>query len=720
MTMLRALVWKEWREQRALLAGGAVLAMGLPVVLFFVAALSLPYYSGQGLTDVTALAFVLMLWPVFAAAAGAGTLANEATGRTAGFLLSRPASRARVWLVKVAVAVGIVLAVIAFSLLVAALLQRAVGAPDAVGASMLVFRGSIADRAGLLIGAPALFLCFAAAIFLSSRVTRPLAAAIGGLIVAIVLLGALVLLSGRVGLVIEAQPSWVAAETALAGVVLLGLSLRRFVRAEILTTSSVRSTVALLVAVGAIILVCGMAPMAYGELFIDLDHVQVRDLTVSPDGSAAVATALRYRATIGSLWRLPDEVATPAAGSEPGDAPAPPTKPVRLTRRLAFAPFFSRDGEWVYYFSTGRFAGVHGAEVALRVVRIDGSEDHAVVESIGRITRTGRAGAPMLTRAVLSQSGSKAAFATGWWGEQPLVVDLQQGAVIAVVDPVPGRFPRYSYASGTPVSWLGDDLLLYVWGRENSNAAQWHALVRYDLDSGHSQTVFPPPGRSASPATSGYSPLAFPPDGYLRGTSLVMWRYVAPQPIDGDPSRNFVELSEVDLDTGEPRTLERFPCGYPDATVSADGTTIAYRRFASCVERGVGSEPILVLRDLRTGVAADIDDWRNQPDLDLIRISPSGQHAFVRTGPGRRGAYIVSAGSVARAISLPGFTGNTGPFLRNAGWIDENRLLLSYTTGDVIPIYPPQPQAAVIIDATDGSILHEFIIPRSLATSLVR
>ena len=90
--MVRALVWKEWREQRAVVLAGLLLAVALPPFLLAGMSLMGSRVDVTGLAQALPVVYAGLLWPLFAAAAGAGTIAAEVGNGTLGFLLSRPAS----------------------------------------------------------------------------------------------------------------------------------------------------------------------------------------------------------------------------------------------------------------------------------------------------------------------------------------------------------------------------------------------------------------------------------------------------------------------------------------------------------------------------------------------------------------------------------------------------------------------------------------------------
>ena len=95
--MNRSLLWKEWREQRPLILTGLLVAALMP--FFLIAGLSAVGNRPVHLRDLSEAMlglYTLLLWPLFAAARGAGTVATEIGDGTLGFFLSRPGSLLRV------------------------------------------------------------------------------------------------------------------------------------------------------------------------------------------------------------------------------------------------------------------------------------------------------------------------------------------------------------------------------------------------------------------------------------------------------------------------------------------------------------------------------------------------------------------------------------------------------------------------------------------------
>jgi len=722
--MLRALAWKEWREQRSLVLAGTALAIVLPVLLFMVATVSLPRFSGRGLADVTALAFALMLWPMFVSAAGAGTFANESTGRTFGFLMSRPVSRGTIWGAKIVLAAIAGLSVIFASLLVTTVVYWLAGIPAAADPSLLVLGSVFGATPTLVLGAPSLYLVFAAAVFLSVRVARPFAAAIGGLAGSAVMLIMLMVLWPRVGLLTSVQSIWFVAEILVVATLLLALSLRRFARAEVNVGGGLARTVATFAGAMLATAALGFVPALYADIFADLDGAVTRNFALSPDGTVAVVTAVSYPASTGSLWRLPDQIATS------GDGAAAAT-PIRLTRRVAFSPFFSRDGQRVYYFTARTLGGARGASVDLRTVRIDGSEDRLAIAAVGEIRYLQGDGWLYPTETpVVSASGSLIAFDEGWWGDDVLIIDLDRGEAHRIADTGSGAVHRIidTGSGGRSVSaavqamaWTAErEILLYLRGRGRSGrGAERHAIATYDIDSGNLQEYLSLQGEDGDWWWARFLAPSVPLGGFVPSPLAPLQIYLRDRSGDRRINELFLHLAVLDLAAGEVETIESFPCGYPATAVSADGNVVAHQRFASCVEHDDGylepADPVLVVRNLRTGAAEEFVDWIDFPtdrELKFIAVSPRGSRVSFSVGR-RRGFNefrILEADRTMRTIEMRRFLDGVlrGPYAAPQ-WIDEDHLLVRYYTRTRIRYQTFA--VAVVLNANDGSVAHEFIIP---------
>ncbi|MBW2278855.1 MAG: ABC transporter permease, partial [Deltaproteobacteria bacterium] len=119
----RALLWKEWREQRPIVITGLVLAALMPFFLIAGASTMKRELDFNALANTMPLFLGAVVWPLLAAACGAATISSEIGDGTIGFLLSRPTSRRRVWFAKVAVAAAALLAIIVGSLGVAVVFE---------------------------------------------------------------------------------------------------------------------------------------------------------------------------------------------------------------------------------------------------------------------------------------------------------------------------------------------------------------------------------------------------------------------------------------------------------------------------------------------------------------------------------------------------------------------------------------------------------------------
>ena len=184
--MLRALVWKEWRQQRSIVGVGAGLGFILPVIVYLVGRTASNRMQPIDFAELVPFLMAVFVWPLFAAIVGATTNADEKTDASLCFLLSRPVTRARVWGVKVITAAAALGLVVMVSLAIAQLvhfsyLDRWFRFPfpsDPVATSTLPMAAMQALAIGML------FLPFAAAVFLSLFVRQAIAVAAGGVVVA--------------------------------------------------------------------------------------------------------------------------------------------------------------------------------------------------------------------------------------------------------------------------------------------------------------------------------------------------------------------------------------------------------------------------------------------------------------------------------------------------------------------------------------------------------
>ncbi|MFQ5743863.1 MAG: ABC transporter permease subunit, partial [Acidobacteriota bacterium] len=237
--MLKALAWKEWREQRPLMLTGMALCVAMP---FFLAAGMSVVETRQGfrgLAEMLSLTLALVIWPLFAAAAGATTISTEIDDGTLRFLLSRPVSRRAVWAIKVLMASVSAFAVVAFSLLVVEAFNFwAFGGVDVERFSLdRVLRHFGPSPFDLVNVASVSLLLFACAVFFSTFLAGPLTAAAAGLALSLTILTGIFVLWSRFSLVPRFEPQWLATAIALTALLILMASLVLFARAELFRAS---------------------------------------------------------------------------------------------------------------------------------------------------------------------------------------------------------------------------------------------------------------------------------------------------------------------------------------------------------------------------------------------------------------------------------------------------------------------------------------------------
>ena len=116
--MLKALAWKEWREQRPLILAGLGIAAVLPLFLIAGMMAATANRNFNNIIDIMGPALLFFVWPLIAAATGATTFGADMADDSLRFLLSRPVSKARVWSIKMAVGMAAFFAVVAGSVVI--------------------------------------------------------------------------------------------------------------------------------------------------------------------------------------------------------------------------------------------------------------------------------------------------------------------------------------------------------------------------------------------------------------------------------------------------------------------------------------------------------------------------------------------------------------------------------------------------------------------------
>jgi len=391
--MARALAWKEWREQRPVVLAGLALTVSMP--LFLAAGLLAMQrdFSIADLADGMPLLLGGLVWPLFAAACGATTISNEIGDGTLGFLLSRPVSRARVWLVKVAVGCLALLAIMAGSVAMLAVFSLLAG-----GGGIGPWVGTPAAQSALplLAGVTGTAVIFTAAVFFSTFIGRAMTAAAAGLTTALCLLAGIVIVWSRLDLVPRLEPALVLGEAALAAALLLLASYHVFSRGEMLRGNSVRRSVAvgLVLAAGGAALIG--APLIYSQVRLNPDSAVLADVTVSPRGDSIAVAAAPPEGGSAQVWLIHAD----GSGFE------------RLTGRLAYLPAFSPDGARVAYVSFRGWLGLRSGRPSLHVVAADGSEERTLAADFPEMIGAA-AGGTAWNPLVFSPDGSRIALIAG-------------------------------------------------------------------------------------------------------------------------------------------------------------------------------------------------------------------------------------------------------------------------------------------------------------------
>jgi ABC-2 type transport system permease protein len=367
--MLKVLAWKEWREQRPAILAGFALAAVLPV---FVAAGSvLQDGSPRDLLTPLPIVFLGGLWPLMAAAAGSITIANESEEGTLHFLLSRPISRGRIWLVKVGAALAAVAVVALFSLLVIGFVNGLMP-PESAAAGVATIVGGV----GTTIYHPlalvsATILLFSCSVLCSALLTRTLTAAAAGLALAMALMAGIFLVWSGLALVPRLEPQWLALELVVASAAVLLASLIVFAWGELFQGGGAagRTTPGGRMLVGALVLVtlsAGLLPLLFASVSLSPAEAGIEARSVMLSGREIVMTVADRDSGVTQIWSLGAD----AGGLFP------------LAGRHTFAPAAVPGGHWIAYLSRRGIAGRRGSGLDLRLVNRSGTEDRLVLRDV--------------------------------------------------------------------------------------------------------------------------------------------------------------------------------------------------------------------------------------------------------------------------------------------------------------------------------------------------
>ncbi|HZI95431.1 MAG TPA: ABC transporter permease subunit [Patescibacteria group bacterium] len=632
VTLIRALAWKEWREQRALVVTGVALAILIPLLLMVGEAAAGRPLDMATLAGILPGIYILMLWPLLSVAAGAAAIANEIQDGTLGYLLSRPASRLRVWAVKVVMAFFSGLVILAGSLAIAWLFGLLAGTAAFSEATL----GSTPLSGFLII--PATLLLFATSVFFSTFLTRAMTAAAAGLAASLLILAGFFLLWSRLEIYPRLEPEWMALEIFLAAGLLLLASLYLFWRGELLRGSGMRRLVPMASAmtVGLLGLVTVPLVLAHGRL--TPSSAEIIQMDSSPSGDALVVTVTAKDRAIPRIWLVHSD----GSGIEP------------VTGSLTFGPTMSPDGRWIAYFSRRGAFGLSREfpERELRAIRVDGSDDHHLA-TLASYTESDRTRASI----AFSPDGTRvAAIGTDKLLIAPLSGGAGQTTNLAQTPLQQGSIAGWS-ADGTEVIVLSDG------GRSAKDGSSMLAAV--DAATGRIRPLYRSPEKT----------LIWLPHRRRAGWTRV------PIVVNGS-------LLLVDVATGNTETLDG-KTAYWSPRISDEGDELVYA-LSHRVARAPGESEIR-LRNLADGTDRALATVSGMAG-DIMR-SPSGGSWIVNRYVDAKPIPSVSISHDGQTKELPpgwvgiGWYGREQVLLASVG--DGSSLAaLNATSGELRRLFP--------------------------------
>jgi hypothetical protein len=632
------LLWKEWREHRSLILAAWAIALVLPVFLVVGMLVTTPNYELAALGQMLPMVLMLVVWPVFAAATGATTVAADRADGSLRFLMSRPVSRSRIWVAKVGVAVA------AFALIVAGSIALAV-------AFDFLLSGKLDLATWNEPGAAAALVMFLGALFISAHYCslffrRPLAAALAGVVVAASMAACV---RAAWSAITPASPyvraMYLGAGTAsgvpLAMIGLLIAAWWVFSRGEILGGNTARRMAVPLAVVTVAVMLAGAAPAAY---------VGARSMA-----SLAAELPLTFRAVNGTVVLAdltPSALSTQLAVLDlrSGEVPV-------VGKRYATFPVLSDDGSLIAYAGFRGWTGLFSKDVEIRVVRRDGTGDRAV-------------GPPL----------------SWWWTARPASLsispDLEYVAVYdgrysVQLEPLAGgprralRINEGSY-SGSLIGWAvgsPSELLYYRFLNRNRSDVLTQ-LIAFDPGSSTERVVAEFPGVHYIGVYGSYRRFA----GGRSWTWYPVW-------IDqsGDQRLYLIHTS-----TGEVVEVSDTPCSLWG--FSSDGNRFVY---GDCRESRPGGRVELRVRDLTTGADerfAVLDPFSSLSRIQELYMSPDGSRiaAYLRRGA-IAGTYVIdrderagfdalAAGAPAEAVARSAGVELLAARRHPLGWLDDQHL----------------------------------------------
>jgi len=631
--MLRALLWKEWREQRQIAAAGIGLALIMPVIIFAVVLSSGDVYRGD-IADMIPFMMAAVVWPLFAALAGASTNAEEANDGSLGFLLSRPVPRWSVWAAKVAIAAVVLVIIIGGSFGLSRVINWSVGgygitfpfSSDPVDSSFLSPAAVQIAALGFPLGA------FASSVFLSMFVRRQAVAAVAGVGAAFAIVGAGAYLqaaiSGSPRASYGSESFLLGFFLVTTGAILLG-SFYVFLAGGMLQGADKRRPVERATIAILIVVLVGTALVAQATTHIDPATARLSFVDVFPDGQGVVLRARRSAFSGESYWL------------------ARPDEPIRrLTARLVAGAVVTPDGEALLYRTRATALGFRSEACQYREVRPDGTGDRLVADEM-----------PCSGDIVFSEDGRQ--FAVG------LASRLLVGSIDGGADPrriMPNNTPAWY---GEPLRWTSSDSRVVMLARRS--------LSYLDVETGKVTELYGHPQlRRLYIRAASSSRLVIEAD--FRDADELQTD--EPVPLD--------RTVLVNLETGHVEDLpEHCPERALALALSPDGGLLFY---PGCPNSASSSEGQLRVRNLETGDDRSVATFDGQ--LYGMMASP-GSRSFMATirnhdEEADRSAYrdfVVDLDGNLRDLEIRDPNRSRSAW-RIGQWVDESRLMLSRRSSD--------------------------------------
>lgn len=632
-----ALAWKEWREQRPSVLAGLSLAILLPVILLTSTASSARPLGASGVAELLPGIYLLFLWPIFATAAGAATISNEISDGTLAFLLSRPISRRRVWLVKVVIAFCSALMVLAGSMTVAWCARLIAGGAAATGAPFIP--DGLSSWEGWTLALTSSLLLFAAAVFCSAIFARAMTAAAAALAATMLIIAGLYTLWASLDLQPGLAMFWAFLDVGLVALLTLLASLCLFSWGEMLRGRGMRRLLMMsaLAVAGTSSVVAIPVVQWYSRL--TPANASVLDRILSPTGDVVAMTVTNLDRPSPQIWLVPSD----GSGLE------------RLTGAGAYNPGVSADGRNIAYLSSGGLFGWSSSKLDLRIVRANGTGDRRLAALPAGGTHDSWSG-----RVSFSPDGRRVAALVG----TKLVIarDISGGGGPETRVDLVARTPHLRFFM---IGWTqtGSDVLI-------ASSAPWDnklgaSLIAVGADSGAQRVLYESPDQPL------FSLGASPSSG---------WK-VVPFVLHGD-------LTLVDTATGQAQVISK-RTSYFSPVVSDDAARLVYAVYTGARE---STESEIHLRDMATGsdrVLATVPGAAQR-----ICPSPSWDRLFVsrqRLAPGDLPPLMVGLdGRIQELVSgnsCLGWHGRDHVVVtrgHDSGWLG----LTDVTTGETRTLFP--------------------------------